>query len=435
MTQFEYRAGRLHAESVDLVGLAEALGTPTYVYSRAGLEAAWRGFDDALGEWPHLICYAVKANSNLGVLGVLADLGSGFDIVSEGELERVLAVGGDPSRIVFSGVGKSPREMARALEVGIRCFNVESPEELFVLDDVAGHLGKVAPVSLRVNPDVDAQTHPYIATGLAESKFGIPIEEAAPLYRAAAARANLSVVGVDCHIGSQLTSLSPIQNALAKVLELVDALGEEGICLEHVDVGGGLGIQYRDEVPPSFEAYARAVCSIVGERSLEIVIEPGRAICGNAGVLLTKVEYTKRNGTHGFAIVDAAMNDFLRPALYQAWCDIVPLLEGDQVAEGLVDVVGPVCESADFLGRGRTLEASPGAFLAVRSAGAYGFVMSSNYNSRPRAAEVVVDGAVYHVTRTRESIADLMRGESTLAQTTGHRSSNPGTQVNVRETG
>ena len=416
MSQFEYRAGRLHAESVDLVRIAETLGTPTYVYSRASLEAAWHEFDDALFGQPHLICYAVKANSNLGVLGVLADLESGFDIVSEGELERVLAAGGDAGRTVFSGVGKSPREMARALEVGIRCFNVESAEELFVLDEVAGRLGKVAPVSLRVNPDVDPETHPYIATGLAESKFGIPIEDATALYRAAAARANLSVVGIDCHIGSQLTSLKPIRDAISKVLALVDALAEEGIRLEHVDVGGGLGIRYRDELPPSLGDYARAVRSLVGERELEVLIEPGRAICGNAGVLLTKVEYTKHNGVRGFVVVDAAMNDFLRPALYEAWCDIVPLLESEPAIGKAVDVVGPVCESGDFLGRGREIEAARGSYLAVCSAGAYGFVMSSNYNSRPRAAEIVVDGDRYHVTRARESIGDLMRGESTLGE-------------------
>ncbi len=413
---FNYREDRLHAEDVPLSLIAETHETPCYVYSRACIEANYAAYRDAFGARKHEICYAVKANGNLAVLDTLARLGSSFDIVSIGELERVRAAGGDVHRVTFAGVGKTKRELALALEANISCFNVESVEELDRLAAVDDSLGVTAPIALRVNPDVDPETHPYIATGLAESKFGIPIEDATALYRAAAARANLSVVGIDCHIGSQLTSLKPIRDAISKVLALVDALAEEGIRLEHVDVGGGLGIRYRDELPPSLGDYARAVRSLVGERELEVLIEPGRAICGNAGVLLTKVEYTKHNGVRGFVVVDAAMNDFLRPALYEAWCDIVPLLESETAIGKAVDVVGPVCESGDFLGRGREIEAARGSYLAVCSAGAYGFVMSSNYNSRPRAAEIVVDGDRYHVTRARESIGDLMRGESTLGE-------------------
>lgn len=415
MNEFEYRAGRLHAESVDLLDVANELGTPTYVYSRAGLEDAWNAFDRSLGGRPHLICYAVKANSNLGVLEILARLGSGFDIVSVGELERVLAAGGKPSRTVFSGVGKTPAEICRALEVGIRCFNVESAAELQSLGDIARGLGKRAPVSLRVNPDVDPRTHPYIATGLAESKFGIPIEEAAGLYRLAMTHPGLAVAGVDCHIGSQLTTLTPMRDAVRKVLDLADSLRAHGVQLQHIDVGGGLGIRYRDESPPTPEAYASAVRDLVGTRDLEIIIEPGRAICGNAGVLLTKVQYTKRNGERSFAIVDAAMNDFLRPALYQAWCEIVPLVKTAAPLAHLCDIVGPVCETADFLGRAREIAVEEGDYLAVCSAGAYGFVMSSNYNSRPRAGEVIVDGNRFYVTRARETIQDLLNGENTLS--------------------
>lgn len=428
MAAFEYLSGRLHAEAVDLVALAEKVGTPAYVYSRAAVEEAWRSLDDALSGHPHLVCYAVKANSNLAVLDVLARLGSGFDIVSIGELERVLAAGGRPERIVFSGVGKSVHELERALKVGIRCFNAESGAELEALNAVAQRLGTVAPVSLRVNPDVDAHTHPYIATGLKQNKFGVPIVEARAVYRIADALPHLKIVGVDCHIGSQLTSLTPIGDALSRVLDLVDSLVADGIKITDIDVGGGLGIRYRDEEPPSAAEYAATVIELVGNRELEIVLEPGRLISGNAGVLLTRVEYIKRNGDNTFAIVDAAMNDFLRPALYQAWCDIVPLEASEITAladadpSRLFDVVGPVCESGDFLGWKRPLGVAAGSYLAVLSAGAYGFVMSSNYNTRPRAPEVMVDGDTFYVSRPRETLGDLFGSERTLEQLAGQTS-------------
>jgi len=426
MNFFEYRSGSLHAEAVDLGAVAAQVGTPAYVYSRAALERAWKALDEALGEHPHEICYAVKANSNLAVLEVLARLGSGFDIVSVGELERVLRAGADPRRVVFSGVGKRPDEMERALRVGIRCFNVESPAELDVLEGVSEALAVRAPVSLRVNPDVDARTHPYIATGLERNKFGIPVTEAEALYRRAARSRHLEVQGVDCHIGSQLTSLEPFEEALSRVLELVDRLRRAGIIIRDVDAGGGLGIRYRDETPPSVEAYASMLRRAIGKRDLGIVVEPGRVIAGNAGVLLTRVEYVKRNGANDFAIVDAAMNDFLRPALYEAWCEIVPIAEPDWdadipgaaawPADGLLDVVGPVCETGDFLGWKRALRIASGDCLAVRSAGAYGFVMSSNYNTRPRLPEVLVDGDRYHVARRRESLSELLAAERTLTE-------------------
>ncbi|MGD8311730.1 MAG: diaminopimelate decarboxylase [Gammaproteobacteria bacterium] len=414
MDHFSYRGDCLHAEAVDLNALAAAVGTPCYVYSRATLERHWRVFDSALGTHPHLICYAVKANSCLAVLQVLAQLGSGFDIVSGGELERVLQAGGDPARIVFSGVGKRTEEMRRALTAGIRCFNVESEPELQRLNTVAAELDRIAPVSLRVNPDVDAGTHPYISTGLRENKFGIDVTTALTAYRRAAGLSHLRVTGIDCHIGSQLTDITPFVDALDRILELVDRLRAAGIELAHIDIGGGLGIPYRDtETPPPPDAYAHALLERMQPRDQELLLEPGRAIAGNAGILLTRVEYLKHTPHRNFAIVDAAMNDLQRPALYDAWHDIVPVVvRGGETA--CYDVVGPVCETGDFLGRQRRLALAGGDLLAVRSAGAYGFTMSSNYNSRPRAAEVMVDGAAWHVIRERESVTDLWRGEHLL---------------------
>ncbi|MEJ2382340.1 MAG: diaminopimelate decarboxylase [Gammaproteobacteria bacterium] len=414
MDHFQYRNGTLHAEQADLHEVARRFGTPCYVYSRATIERHWHAFDHAFGTQPHLVCYAVKANSNLAVLGVLADLGSGFDIVSGGELERVLRAGGDPAKVVFSGVGKTAAEMRRALEAGIRCFNVESEPELERLDQIAAALGVRAPVSLRVNPDVDAKTHPYISTGLKQNKFGIDITRAEAVYAMADALEHIQVRGVDCHIGSQLTSLAPFVDALDRVLELVDRLAGRGIAVRHLDIGGGLGIRYRDEAPPEPAAYAEAMHERLQERGLEVLLEPGRAIAGNAGVLLTRVEYLKSTTEHNFAIVDAAMNDLLRPALYDAWQEIVPVREGAETPARTYDIVGPVCETGDFLGKDRRLALRPGDLLAVRSAGAYGFSMSSNYNSRPRAAEVLVDGAESHLVRERETLEQMMAGESRL---------------------
>jgi diaminopimelate decarboxylase len=414
MDHFHYRSGTLHAEQADLHEVARRFGTPCYVYSRATIERHWHAFDHAFGTQPHLVCYAVKANSNLAVLGLLADLGSGFDIVSGGELERVLRAGGDPAKVVFSGVGKSATEMRRALEAGIRCFNVESEPELERLDQVAAGLGVRAPVSLRVNPDVDPKTHPYISTGLKQNKFGIDITRAEAVYAMAAALEHVEVRGVDCHIGSQLTSLAPFVDALDRVLELIDRLTGRGIAIRHLDIGGGLGIRYRDEVPPEPAAYAEAMHDRLRGRTLEVLLEPGRAIVGNAGVLLTRVEYLKSTTEHNFAVVDAAMNDLLRPALYDAWQEILPVREGADTPARTYDIVGPVCETGDFLGKARHLALRPGDLLAVRSAGAYGFSMSSNYNSRPRAAEVLVDGAEAHLVRERETLEQLMAGESRL---------------------
>ena len=403
----------LAVEGVTLERIARDVGTPCFVYSRAAIECAWLEYDRALAGIPHEVCYAVKANSNLAVLDVLGRLGAGFDIVSAGELERVLAAGASASRVVFSGVGKHDAEMAAALEAGVGCFNVESACELDRLAALAASAGKRAPVSLRVNPDIDAHTHPYITTGLRESKFGIPIEEAPGLYARAAAAPSLAVRGVDCHIGSQLASVTPFLAALDRVLALADALASEGIRLTHLNLGGGLGIRYRDESPPSPAELARAFAGRLAGRDLVLVLEPGRSIAGNAGVLLTRVEYLKRNGNKRFAIVDAAMNDLIRPALYGAWQDIVPVNPREGVPEPY-EIVGPVCESGDFLGRGRRLVLEPGDLLAVKSAGAYGFVMSSNYNTRPRAAEVMVDGGRYHVVRRRERVRDLFARESVL---------------------
>jgi diaminopimelate decarboxylase len=414
MDFFQYRGDTLHAEDVPLDRLAAEFGTPTYVYSRATLERHWHAFDRAFADRPHLVCYAVKANGNLGVLNALARLESGFDIVSLGELERVLAAGGEARRVVFSGVGKRADEMRRALELGIRCFNVESEAELDRLNRVAGEVGRPAPVSLRVNPDVDPKTHPYIATGLKESKFGIDVADALAVYRRAADLPNLEVVGIDCHIGSQLTSLSPFLDALDRVLALIHRLADEGIALHHLDVGGGLGVRYRDETPPEPAEYAEAINARLGGLAMEVLIEPGRAIVANAGVLLTRVEYLKPTAHRRFAIVDAAMNDLIRPALYEAYHEVVPVRRDGGGEEAAYDLVGPVCESSDFLARNRALRLAPGDLLALRTAGAYGFSMASNYNGRPRPAELMVDGDRIHVVRRRETCQDLYRGESVL---------------------
>lgn len=415
MTGFEYRQGRLHAEGVDLDSLAREFGTPCYVYSRAVVEDRWRRFDQAFGAYPHLVCYAVKANSNLAVLDVLARLGAGFDIVSGGELERVLAAGGQPGRVVFSGVAKTRAEMVRAIEVGIRCFNVESLPELERLEAVAAELGRRVPVSLRVNPDVDPETHPYIATGLRESKFGVAFDEAEAVYRRAATMAHLEVVGVDCHIGSQLTALGPFLDALERVLGLAGRLASHGLRIRHLDMGGGLGVRYRDEQVPTPEEWARGLLGRLQGSGLEILVEPGRAIVAPAGVLLTRVEYVKRAPERDFVIVDAGMNDLLRPSLYGAWQGIRPV-EPRPGQGRRCDVVGPVCETGDFLGRDRVLEVRAGDLLAVDAAGAYGFSMSSNYNSRPRAAEVLVDGTRAHLARRREPVSALFAGESRLPE-------------------
>ena len=406
-----YRDGGLYVEECPLDSLAESYGTPLYVYSRAAIESAWRAYDQAFGAYPHRICYAVKANANLGVLSLLARLGSGFDIVSQGELERVLAAGGDPSKVVFSGVGKTAGEMRRALEAGIACFNVESAEELIRLDNVAADLDVQAPVSLRVNPDVDARTHPYISTGLKENKFGVAIAQAPEIYRQARDLAHIEILGLDCHIGSQLTRIEPFMDALERVLRMVDRLKQDGIRLRHLDLGGGLGIRYRREQPPAVDELIGRMALRLQDSGLEILVEPGRSIVGNAGLLLTRVEYTKHTPDKHFAVIDAAMNDLARPALYDAWHDIEPVRPRNDAEALRYDVVGPVCETGDFLGKERALAVKEGDLLAVLSAGAYGFAMSSNYNSRPRAAEVLVDGAEAKPVRRRESIEDLMRSE------------------------
>lgn len=413
MHPFAYRDGELFAEGVALSAIAEQFGTPTYVYSRAHIEAQFRSYADALNGIKHLVCFAVKANSNLAVLNVLARLGAGFDIVSRGELERVLAAGGDPAKVVFSGVGKSRDDMRRALEVGVHCFNVESDVELERLQAVAAELGVKAPVSLRVNPDVDAQTHPYISTGLKENKFGIDIDAALAVYRRAAALPNLEIIGVDCHIGSQLTQLTPFLDALERLLALIDRLAEQGITIRHLDLGGGLGVRYRDEEPPQAGDYIKAVRERLAGRDLALVFEPGRYIVANAGVLLTRVEYLKHTEHKDFAVIDAAMNDLIRPALYEAWMDIVPVVPREGEARPY-DLVGPICETGDFLGKDRALVLAEGDLLAVRSAGAYGFVMSSNYNTRGRAAEIMVDGTAMHQVRRRETLEELYAGESLL---------------------
>nr|O05321.1 RecName: Full=Diaminopimelate decarboxylase; Short=DAP decarboxylase; Short=DAPDC [Pseudomonas fluorescens]CAA72943.1 LysA protein [Pseudomonas fluorescens] len=416
MDAFNYRGGELFAEGVALSAIAERFGTPTYVYSRAHIEAQYRTFADALEGMPHLVCFAVKANSNLGVLNVLARLGAGFDIVSGGELERVLAAGGSADKIVFSGVGKTREDMRRALEVGVHCFNIESTDELGSrLQIVAAELGVRAPISLRVNPDVDAGTHPYISTGLKENKFGIAIADAEDVYVRAAQLPNLEVLGVDCHIGSQLTTLEPFIDALDRLLALVDRLGDCGIYLRHIDLGGGVGVRYRDEEPPLVADYIKAVRERLDGRDLALMFEPGRYIVANAGVLLTQVEYLKHTEHKDFAIVDAAMNDLIRPALYQAWMDVTAVRPRDTAARSY-DIVGPICETGDFLAKGRELALEEGDLLAVHSAGAYGFVMSSNYNTRGRCAEVLVDGDQAFEVRRRETVAELFAGESLLPE-------------------
>lgn len=415
MDAFNYRDGELFAEGVALSAIAERFGTPTYVYSRAHIEAQYRAYADALSGTPHLVCFAVKANSNLGVLNVLARLGAGFDIVSRGELERVLAAGGQADKIVFSGVGKTRDDMRRALEVGVHCFNVESTDELERLQVVAAEMGVRAPVSLRVNPNVDAGTHPYISTGLKENKFGIAIADAEDVYIRAAQLPNLEVIGVDCHIGSQLTTLSPFVDALDRLLDLVDRLGECGIQLRHLDLGGGLGVRYRDEEPPLAGDYIKAVRERLEGRDLALMFEPGRFIVANAGVLLTRIEYLKHTEHKDFAIVDAAMNDLIRPALYQAWMDVTAVQPRDGAAR-MYDIVGPICETGDFLAKERELALAEGDLLAVHSAGAYGFVMSSNYNTRGRTAEVLVDGDQAFEVRRRETVTELFAGESLLPE-------------------
>ncbi|WP_448554166.1 diaminopimelate decarboxylase [Thalassotalea montiporae] len=414
MDYFNYQGDSLYAEACAVTELAKQYQTPLYVYSRATIERHWHAFDQAAGELPHLVCYAVKANSNLAVLNVMARLGSGFDIVSKGELARVIAAGGDPAKVVFSGVGKTSDEIAYALSHGIYCFNIESAAELERINHVAGKAGKKAPVSFRVNPDVDAGTHPYISTGLKENKFGISIEEAPALYQHAATLANIDIKGVDCHIGSQLTEVQPFLDALDRVLVLVDTLAEQGIKLSHIDVGGGLGVCYNDEQPPHPNEYAKAIAEKTADRNITLIYEPGRAIMANAGILVTEVEFLKTNQDKHFAIVDAAMNDLLRPSLYQAWQNIIPVEQRQDEPSINYDIVGPICETGDFLGKDRELAIKAGDLLAVRSAGAYGFTMSSNYNSRPRVAEVMVDGDTSTLVRERETIEQLWQGEHLL---------------------
>jgi len=414
MDYFSYKDGRLWAEDVDISAGIKTWGTPCYVYSRATIERHWKAFDSALGNQPHLVCYAVKANSNLAVLNVLAKLGSGFDIVSMGELERVLRAGGSPDKIVFSGVGKTVEEMRRAMDVGIRCFNVESQAELQLLEQVASEKAVKAPVSLRVNPDVDAKTHPYISTGLKDNKFGIAIDDAVDVYQSIADSNHLKIVGVDCHIGSQLTEVAPFVDALDRVLALVDRLLEKGIQLHHLDLGGGLGICYQDEKPPLPEEQMAAILQRLEGRNFEILIEPGRAIVGNAGILLTQVLYLKHNAEKNFAVVDAAMNDLMRPALYDAWQGIERVISDTSAKRKIYDVVGPICETGDFLGKDRELALAQGDLLAIRSAGAYGFTMSSNYNSRPRVAEIMVNGESAQIVRQRETVEQLFANETVL---------------------
>ena len=409
-----YEGDALWIEGVRLTDIAAAVETPCYVYSRAALEQHWLAFDAAFGDYPHQICYAVKANGSLAILDLLGRLGSGFDIVSGGELERVLRVGGAPSEIIFSGVGKSKAEIRRALQVGIKCLNLESDAELYRVNDVAEQSGLKAPIAIRINPDIDAKTHPYIATGLRDNKFGIAVEAAVETYRAACAMDNVEVLGVACHIGSQLIELSPFLNALERTIDFVFELQNEGIELTHLDLGGGLGIRYGDESPPSPREYIVALLEILHRRGcgLPVSIEPGRSIVGNAGVLLTRVEYLKENAWRNFAVIDAAMNDLIRPALYQAWHDVLPVNRADGKNAKVYDIVGPVCESGDFLAKDRRLATAEGEVLAIGSAGAYGFVLSSNYNARPRAAEVMVDGDEFHLVRPRETFEQMLGDES-----------------------
>ena len=415
MDFFQYKNNQLMAENLPVKQLAEQFGTPLYVYSRATLERHWHAFNNAFGEHPHLVCFAVKSNPNIAILNVMAKLGSGFDIVSQGELERVLAAGGDAGKVVFSGVAKSSQEIARALEVNIRCFNVESEAELLRINQVAGEIGKIAPISLRVNPDVDAHTHPYISTGLKENKFGVSVEQAREVYKLAATLPNIKVVGMDCHIGSQLTELQPFLDAVDRLIVLMEQLKQDGIHLKHLDLGGGLGVTYTDETPPHPTEYAKALWEKLSAFSeLEIIVEPGRAITANAGILVTKVEYLKSNESRNFAIVDAGMNDMIRPALYQAYMNILEIDRTLAREEKIYDVVGPICETSDFLGKQRKLAIAEGDYLAQRSAGAYGASMSSNYNSRPRTAEVMVDGDKAYLIRRREALNELWQLESLL---------------------
>jgi diaminopimelate decarboxylase len=411
---FERIDGTLHGEQVSLAKLAQQYGTPLYVYSRAALTANYLAFDRAFDFIDHQVCFAVKSNSNIGVLGVLAQLGAGFDIVSGGELERVLAAGGDPAKVVFSGLGKTEAEIERALHLGIACFNVESAAELTRIDAVATRLGKRAPVSLRVNPDVDAQTHPYISTGLKENKFGVPSDTVDATYAYAASLAGIEVVGIDCHIGSQLTTTTPFKDALLKVTEMIARLGEQGITLQHIDIGGGLGVRYRDETPPTPAEYAAALRPQLEALGLKVYMEPGRAISANAGVLLTTVDMLKPTAHRNFALIDAAMNDLIRPSLYGAWMDIQAVALSTETEVKTWDLVGSICETGDFLGKERELALAAGDVLAVMGAGAYGFVMASNYNTRGRAAEIIVDGEQAHVVRQREVVSELWALESLL---------------------
>ena len=413
MDFFQYKNEQIYVEDLPVKQLAEEFGTPLYIYSRATLERHWHAFDSSLGDHPHLICYAVKANSNIGILNVMAKLGSGFDIVSQGELERVLAAGGEASKVVFSGVAKSRAEIMRALEVGIRCFNVESIAELHHINQIAGEMGKIAPISLRVNPDVDAHTHPYISTGLKENKFGVSVDEAREVYKLAATLPHVKITGMDCHIGSQLTELQPFLDATDRLIRLIEQLQEDGITLKHLDLGGGLGVTYTDETPPHPSDYAAALLNkLKGYENLEIILEPGRAIAANAGILVAKVQYLKSNESRNFAITDTGMNDMIRPALYEAYMNIIEIDRTLEREKAIYDVVGPVCETSDFLGKQRELAIAEGDYIAQRSAGAYGASMSSNYNSRPRTAEVLVDGNKAHLIRRRESLSELWALES-----------------------
>lgn len=417
MNHFEYKNQQLFAEEVAIADIIKAHGTPAYIYSRATLERHWHAFDNAFGEHPHLICFAVKSNSNIALLNVMAKLGSGFDIVSQGELERVLAAGGDASKVVFSGVAKSHSEIARALEVGVRCFNVESIPELYRINEVAGKMGKVAPISLRVNPDVDAKTHPYISTGLKENKFGVSVQQAREVYRLAKSLPNVKITGMDCHIGSQLTELQPFLDATDRLIVLMEQIKEDGIELHHLDLGGGLGVPYHGEQPPHPTEYAKALLEkLRAYPNLEIILEPGRAISANAGILVTKVEYLKSNEDRNFAIVDTGMNDMIRPALYEAYMEITEVDQSLNREASVYDVVGPICETSDFLGKARTLSVAEGDYIAMRSAGAYGAAMSSTYNSRPQAVEILVDGAKAHLIKARADFADLWRLERLLPQ-------------------
>ena len=413
MDFFQYKNEQLYVEDLPVKQLAEEFGTPLYIYSRATLERHWHAFDSALGDHPHLICYAVKANSNIGILNVMAKLGSGFDIVSQGELERVLAAGGEASKVVFSGVAKSRAEIMRALEVGIRCFNVESIAELHHINQIAGEMGKIAPISLRVNPDVDAHTHPYISTGLKENKFGVSVDEAREVYKLAATLPHVKITGMDCHIGSQLTELQPFLDATDRLIRLIEQLKEDGITLKHLDLGGGLGVTYTNETPPHPSDYAAALLNKLKDyKDLEIILEPGRAIAANAGILVAKVQYLKSNESRNFAITDTGMNDMIRPALYEAYMNIIEIDRTLERKKAIYDVVGPVCETSDFLGKQRELAIAEGDYIAQRSAGAYGASMSSNYNSHPRTAEVLVDGDKAHLIRRRESLSELWALES-----------------------